>query len=539
MRIFCLTLAVCLNGGQYAPAPPTVAQFGVTNEASRMPASLPGGAIARGSIFRIQGWRLGPPDPVTAARGASATTLAGVSVEISAGGTRLKAVPLTVGEEEIHAVLPPDAPLGDVELRVTRDGLTSRRPAHVTVVESSFGAFSKNGRGWGPGVITNADGQPNSLEHAARPGESVRLSGTGLGRVAPQVIVAEKPAGRIESAGPLAGRAGVDEIRFVLPPDTPEGCYVPVRVRTDAVVSNTVTLAVSSDGGACSNAGNWIAAQARQSGSTGLVALLRVDLKTAATAKREADFPMDFGYAAFEQHPNTTSGGNPFYMFPPVGSCMTLAGRMSARVFGVPLAALDEAWGRLLDAGDGIVVTGEAGGRILKRSGKQRLRYSALLGGISPISDSGSIPLFLDPGLYRISVTGGRDVGPMETSIPVTPAIAWANRPHTVNRSRGVSVNWRPGRAGDLVLVTAMNSTEQSGALAVCSCLAESSSGQFHIPGEAVANLPVTPKTSEGLPMNLIILAEFPKAPPVLSIRGADRVVSFFASAAGYNIGFQ
>jgi hypothetical protein len=48
-------------------AAPAIQPEGVVNAASQMPSQLPGGAIARGSLFRILGVRLGPAMPAARA----------------------------------------------------------------------------------------------------------------------------------------------------------------------------------------------------------------------------------------------------------------------------------------------------------------------------------------------------------------------------------------------------------------------------------------------------------------------------------------
>ena len=47
-------------------------------------------------------------------------------------------------------------------------------------------------------------------------------------------------------AGRSGNQPGEDAIDFDIPPETPEGCFVPIRVRTaNQLVRNTVTIPVS------------------------------------------------------------------------------------------------------------------------------------------------------------------------------------------------------------------------------------------------------------------------------------------------------
>ena len=74
-------------------------------------------------------------------------------------------------ENEIQARVPEDAPLGSATLQVVKNGQASLEWP-VAIVESSFGAFARNGQGWGPGEISSAGGAPNSELRPARPGET-------------------------------------------------------------------------------------------------------------------------------------------------------------------------------------------------------------------------------------------------------------------------------------------------------------------------------------------------------------------------------
>lgn len=546
---FALLMVLCAvtGPGQNAEAPtdaapPTIAQGGVINLASRMPARLTGGAIAGGSLVSIRGWRLGPAAEQARAAGATLTpSLAGVSVRVTQGPVEIDALPIMVSAGEIQALLPDSVPPGEVEVRVLRNGVPSRTPARLHMVESSFGAFSQNGRGWGPGDIRNADGQLNSLDHAARPGEIVTLRGTGLGRAkdpAPQVLVGSREA-RITSAADRKGQApGVDEIAFALPDETPAGCYVPVRVRSGGYVSNTVTAAISRSAGACSTADGWMGAQPDQHGKLAFLALVRVSLRLVLTRREKADYLMDTGYASFELR-KSGDQPNPYYIFPAPGTCTTLAGPMTLASLIRPESTLVRASGVPLDAGDNVTVQGVDGQR------KFQGARASMLGGTSPLPQAQSkrFPLFLTPGDFTFSTPGGRDMGPFTSTVHVTPAIDWTNRDGiaTVDRERGVTVKWRAARPNGWVLITAINSDEESGGVGLCSCVEHASAGSFHVPPDALANVPPTPADSQGLPTNMLLVAELPgdDTARALNPGGIEHVVAFFASVSARTVSFR
>jgi IPT/TIG domain len=83
---------------------------------------------------------------------------------------------------------------------------------------------------------------PNTVSNAATFGQTLALSGTGLGDArAPAVSVGGRPAKIVASHTSTDG----DEILFQIPTNTPEGCFVPVQVHgAGRLPSNTVTVAI-------------------------------------------------------------------------------------------------------------------------------------------------------------------------------------------------------------------------------------------------------------------------------------------------------
>lgn len=534
-----IVLAACTGSGQ--DAPPTIAQSGVVNFASRMPPRLAGGAIARGSLISIRGWRLGPAEPVRAAAPKLEPAVAGVRLRLRQGAVQMDLLPVMVSFGEIQALLPDDAPLGAVEVSVVRNGVPSRTPASIEIVQSSFGAFSQNGRGWGPGDARSADGGLNTPEHAARPGEIITLRGTGLGPSAGKASIEVRVGGRAGQVARVAHQAagpGTDEISFAIPTDVPEGCYVPVRVLSGSRVSNTVTIAVNREGGACSTAASWMGTQASQSGTVAFLALVRVSLRLILTPREHADFVMDVGYASFERR-KSDDQPNPYYVFPVPGTCATLAGPMTLSSLIRPESTLLRGTGTALDAGDVIRVIGSDAERTLPRS------HGTVLGGTTPLpqAQSNRRPLFLQPGDFLFSVPGGRDVSAFDTSVRVSRPIEWTNRDRlaTVERTQGFTVKWRAARRDGLVLITAVNSDEESGGVGMCSCIERAVKGSFYVPPDALANIPFTPAQAQGLPTNLLSLVELPgdNSGQSKNAHALDRVIAFYASALARTVSFR
>src|ERR1700689_4916833 len=83
--------------------PPLIYNRSIYNAASFMPAGVPMGAIAQGSIFTIFGAQMGPAKSVTANSFPLGTTLGGVSINIVQGSTTVSAIPLYVSAIQINA----------------------------------------------------------------------------------------------------------------------------------------------------------------------------------------------------------------------------------------------------------------------------------------------------------------------------------------------------------------------------------------------------------------------------------------------------
>ena len=537
--------ALFLCAAPDGPAPPTVALWGITNLASRMPPQLAGGRIAQGSLFRVTGWRLGPP---LAAHAASATlehSLAGSEIRIRQGQTAVSAWPVLTSAEEMRAVMPSDAPLGDAELIVIRDGQASR-PAPVRIVESSFGAFSRNGHGWGPGEIWNSDGRPNNLQNPARPGETVRMAGTGLGpadgrdqlahrapaRSRPAVTAGGKSVTAVQWAGRDAGQPGADELEFTLPTDVPEGCYVPVQTRTGQnTYSNSVTLAVSREGRPCADRPGV------DSGRSATVSLVHLDLIILLGAKSKADFHTDLGYADFRAG---AGEANPIYLFPPSGTCTGYTGFIRTHDLFTPLEKLSA--GDSLDAGESIAITGPGGQRSLTRKNKANALYTSVLGGSTPLPMREPLPLFLRPGDYRIDVPGGPAIAPFGANVRVEQTIRWKNRDSAsvVDRLQGSTVHWKAARPDDLIVIAAMNAFSPGDAVATCFCAARGSDGHFFIPPYALANLPASRPGQGNLPLNLLFLAEIHRTDPQGPAPGSLAALTLASvSASGRTVRFR
>ena len=113
---------------------PIINNGGVVNAASFAPPGLSGGSIAQGSIFSIFGQQLGPPTLAQVSRFPLSTTLAGVSVQVIQGTTTISAFPIVVTANQVNAIMPSNAPLGQVSVTVTYNADASNRATATVAV---------------------------------------------------------------------------------------------------------------------------------------------------------------------------------------------------------------------------------------------------------------------------------------------------------------------------------------------------------------------------------------------------------------------
>jgi len=520
--------------------PPAIVPGGIVNAASRLPASLRGGAIAPGMRFTIPGVRLGPETTMRGNESDPPIGLAEVSVRIRQGDRAVDAGLLLVSATTIEAWMPPAAPLGDVELTVTYQERVSE-PYSLTLVAANAGFYSP------------ADA-PSAVPDAKRSVEAVRggavaLWGTGLTGIA-DVFVGGQRAEDVHIDAENCCQ-GVQEIAFRVPDGTPLGCFVPVQARTaDHRPSNAIPIAVHTPGEPCRDELGWFREGVEQARRAGFVALARISIDV-APAREVAPHPgsrfqFDYAIASFRRQ---ESGQRQFPPLPPLGSCTVLTARVNLRQLmgqsrnpGEWTSIPERARGNLrLDAGEAIALDGPNGARRLLRDQRQQDYYDATLGGAQPFSHKPPAPLYLSRGSYMLSALGGTDVGPFSVRVDVTPTLLWKNRARTetIERDAGVTLQWKAARASDAILILAENANRSTGDSAACLCLAAARDGRFQIPPVALGNVPGN-LTSDDLVASYLLLAELPMAPPArIEARGLDRAFAAFISVSARPVSYR
>jgi uncharacterized protein (TIGR03437 family) len=507
-------------------AQPTVFANGMVNAASSVPAGLPSGNIAQGSMFSIYGSNMGPAQsPPLSFPLKSSEGLGGVTVQVRDINQQTRfAILLFVSPGQINAVLPSALAVGQATLTVTYSNQTSASQL-FNITRNSVGLLAWNQRGSGPGVIQQYHGGTpafNDITNSAIPGDTGVLWGTGLGPVtfdesqqpvqSDLGVNAEIWVGgqRVpQTSIPYEGRssaAGQDQLNFVIPNIT--GCYVPVFVKIGNVVSNTVTMAIGTNGGMCSDPlsfGGLDPSTVRANGlKQGFVNLSRSTIKSSLQGI-SLDLTSDGASGSFSSydwlHLLQSRGQIGVSVF---GACTvtTFAGDNASSADPViPVG---------LDAGT-LTLTGQGG---LNKTFQNPARgaYSLSLGssGLPGFPSS----LSLVPGSYTVAGTGGADVGAFTATLTLPQPFTWTNVDliTSVTRGNGQMINWTGG-AGYVIISGYSMTTSPQKAGAYFTCVAQASSLQFMVPPEVLLALPPS-GTDSGVSLGFLSVFNQPVSVP-------------------------
>ncbi len=478
---------------------PGIGQNGVVNTASQIAPTLAGGAIARGARFTIYGVRLG----------SSAITL------VTAGRTPIKT--LTVTRNRIDAVMPVDIPLGSVPLVVTV-GASASKPFTTEIVDSNPGLYSRNGEGWGPGVIRNLTpgAQPanNTESSAALPGQSISLGVTGLGGARQvTVVIGTHPV-------TVSTRPHQEELQVRLPAGAEQGCYVPVYLlASPSRASNVVTVSIASRAGAC-NPGPVPILNSRRVG-VGIASRTRFRGRAGEPVSVKDEAILVF--ASKDEQPVST----PILLLPPVGTCTAYTSSFQAdtALQSSMLSALfTDMNAHGLDAGPSFTIAGNGQTRSLLPVLTTPGYYKGRLGWSEGRQTRRNPGLFLNSGEFVIDGPGGPDVGPVHASLRAPVPLEWSNleQTTTVDRSKPLPIRWTGLSSGHTVIIIVTNVDQLSTAIGTSMCVADGKRGELTIPAALLANIPVS-RDMPGLPYDQVFVSQLPSTPaPRIQARGLD-----------------
>lgn len=497
-------------------ANPSIGTDGIVNVASYLPSGFPNSGIAQGSIFVVFGSGLGPSS-IQYGAFPLPTQLSGTSIAVTVKGTTTNAIMIYTLAGQVAALLPSSTPTGTGTLTLTYNGSASAATP-IQVVASSFGIFSVNEQGTGQSVVTFPNSsEAVSLLNSATPGQVYTLWGTGLGPISGdetigaaggnmasslhvKMWVGNQPA-TLQYAGRSPGSAGLDQINFTVPSGV-SGCFVPVAVQVQGIISNFPSIAVSSNGKTCSDPEGPTdqVLQKVAGGQTvrlGLVQLSRFaplfNLPEVGQITVDDDTMAGYFYKVTPQQFLGSLGAAALNTF---GGCVVWTCRGGSCVpppqsSGTPL----------LDAGSSLTVKGPDGTKQVSKNSSGA--YSGTLGG-----GDLTTPPFLDPGSYSLTGSGGA-VGSFSASQSVLASpLKWtSNQQSTINRSQNLVVNWSGGSANGYVVIigtsTSGTSTSTGGSgsagqvTGTLACTAQGASGTYTIPSWVLSALPVTGTLTE------------------------------------------
>ena len=151
----------------------------------------------------------------------------------------------------ITFVVPSSIPIGGAELLYQIDNQPTQWTS-VNVVQSSFEFFRISSGGPAIAQTVAAEGVASNVGLAApaQPGQTVLLTGSGLGYGSTVSATIGGVSAPVVYAGALPAQLGRDEILLQIPSAIPDGCYIPVTF-TYNQTTVTTTISKTSDGSPC------------------------------------------------------------------------------------------------------------------------------------------------------------------------------------------------------------------------------------------------------------------------------------------------
>lgn len=523
---------------------PLIYYRSVVNAASQMPAGLPGGTIAQGAIFSIAGANLGPAN-APAPSDPPQTQLGGVGISITQGSTTLAATPVFVSPTSVQAILPSNAPLGLVSLRLSRNGVLSN-PLPVQISTSAFGIFTANASGNGPAsaqLVSPDDGSlsPLTLQTPAMPGQDVIITGTGLGPKTALSAVSVLLGGRSASLTqilPVDASPGQTQLQFTIPANTPVGCWVPIYTKVvDGGISNFATIAITADGSACNEPANPLASALTGGGNMGAYAAARIAVRHDAGVLTPIDAATDIFGAYQASEVQGPANFNPLFSLPPVGTCTAYAFKGDPKDPAVLIPGMTPPTGAALDAGTVSIASGTFTANAAAFSYPGFL--ASYLGGSAPSLSLSQ--LFLGGSGFTVSQTGGTDIGSTSIDSPSPAPFVWSNRDQILNisRSQGVSLTWTGGVDGANVFLAGYASDLPTNSGAGFVCMAPAGVGAFTVPPDVLANLPAT-RARAFQSRGAIYLGQWNLNNPLaVNLDGLDYGVLLSVYSSGKTVNFQ
>lgn len=541
---------------------------GALNTASYAVPGLPNSGLAQGSMIAIFGRNMGPAAIAQASAFPLPTALGGTSAKITVGGQARDLIMVYSLAAQVGAIIPSNTPVGAGQLTVSYNGQTSA-PINVQIVASQLGIFTINQAGSGPAVVQNvnseADRPVNTILNAAKPNQAMILWGTGLGAIqgsdagAPPVGDLNQPievlvAGRranILYKGRSGCCAGIDQIVFTVP-DGVQGCYVPLVVKNGNNVSNYTSIAISPNGGTCSDPFGYTSSELSTAANTGKLNVGSVSLSKVSIKITAAGFTLEntseVGAASFVSYDGAqlvSSRGN--------GGTAVTVGTCTLFTFqGDSTSAADPIRPRNLDAGPVVNLSGPKGAKQLTKNATTGL-YGATLatstgtggipglpGGIPLPGGGGASATYLDPGAYTSdNGGGGADVGGFRANLTIPGNFTWSNEAAitSVTRTNDLNITWSGADTNGYVFVSGTSTDTNQKVGASFFCLERGNVGRITVSSAILLGMPAS-SSIQGTPTGQLAVG-ITNEPSRFTARGIDVGVFSYTSMTAKNLSYQ
>jgi uncharacterized protein (TIGR03437 family) len=476
-------------------------------------------------------------------------------VKVTVGFSSTDALLLYTSSQQVAAILPSRTSAGSGTLVVTYNGTIGQSiPITVMASSFGTYSVASNGLGPGIitgadyGLKTSSSpARPGETVILWGTGLGAidgdeSIAPTPMNQFSPVVLIGNSAQAKVSYAGRSSCCAGLDQINFVVPAGV-EGCFVPVSVQAGGVTGNFTSVPIASSGSCVqppgftstlvdsANHGSDVrlgmiavgavpvlenfgffrdqsAAQriaeilGRKADPADLRALLRAQLGTQAEQRTAvARIVKKYGLRSLSQVRSLQSqlrallgndsegavalfGGfagigsfsNQFLTdFPPSGNCTAFPNFPTAGP-----GAIAAPGG--LDAGAQLTMSTPSGNKTLTSS--KAGEYSVFLGSGFPESQAPA-------GTYRVSGSGGKDVGSFSAALNVSTSLRWVNQSATgiVDRSQPLTVTWSGGpNPGHVVFGGAADTV--GGAYFIC--IEDGQKGSLTVPQQVLSILPPT-----------------------------------------------
>jgi uncharacterized protein (TIGR03437 family) len=169
-----------------------------------------------------------------------------ISIRPVGSATAIPAQVLSTSATGIVFYVPPDTPLGNAQLIYNQTGQLTQSIS-VSIVSSHLALYRGSVR---PLNINTSGSSANGLANPAQPGQTVEIQATGLSALPlfpPAVTLGGVAQSVVHTS---ANGAGMLQINIQISPDTPDGCYVPLKVTWGGSTA-AAFISKTSDGMAC------------------------------------------------------------------------------------------------------------------------------------------------------------------------------------------------------------------------------------------------------------------------------------------------